>query len=123
MQTVISIGWALPRVILPRVLAQDTDTRFLFFICFWQSCLTAVFYEVDRTAFVFSLCEVDRTARFLPLSLQINHLDEVLIAIPLHLFFSCMKLIELPLTAIPLHLFLLCMKLTELLVFLPLSLH
>jgi len=90
---------------------------FYFSFASGKAVLTAVFYEVDRTAFVFSLCEVDRTAGFLPLSLQVNHLDEVLIAIPLHLFFSCMKLIELPLTAIPLHLFLLCMKLTELLVF------
>ena len=43
--------------------------------------------------------EVDRTASILPLSLQVNHLDEVCIAIPLPLFSICMKLTELPVFA------------------------
>jgi len=41
----------------------------------------------DSLAYVFYLYEVDRIASFLPLSLQVYHLDKVLTVIPLHLFF------------------------------------
>ena len=60
---------------------------------------------------MFLLCmKLTELPVFLPLSLQVNHLDEVSIAIPLHMFSICMKFTEL-------HLFFLCVKLTELPVF------
>ena len=46
---------------------------------------------------LFLLCmKLTELPVFLPLSLQVNHLDEVCIAIPLPLFSICMKLTELP---------------------------